>query len=73
MKTTVVCINVIMVAPPLTSALRSTITPYQTQKETEQACRVLDACLQFDGRRLAGLLGATIKRQKTFGEGAPIL
>eukprot|EP00903_Cladosiphon_okamuranus_P015009 g13888.t1 len=41
-------------------------------KEAEQTCRVLDACLRFDGRRLAALLGFTVKREKTFGEGVPI-
>ena len=42
------------------------------QTEMEDACRVLDACLQFDGRRLASLLGFTVKREKTFGKGVPI-
>ena len=42
------------------------------QTEIEDACRVLDACLQFDGRRLASLLGFTVKREKTFGKGVPI-
>lgn len=42
------------------------------QKEKEDSCRVLDACLRFDGRRLAALLGYTVKREKTFGNGVPI-
>lgn len=45
---------------------------FSSQKETEHMCRVLDACLYFDGRRLAALLGYTVKREKTFGEGVPI-
>ncbi|CAM9879747.1 unnamed protein product [Pylaiella littoralis] len=44
----------------------------EKRKEAENTCRVLDACLQFDSRRLASLLGFTIKREKTFGEGVPI-
>lgn len=38
----------------------------------EDASRVLDACLRFDGRRLASLLDFTVKREKTFGNGVPI-
>ncbi|CAN0148799.1 unnamed protein product [Ascophyllum nodosum] len=44
----------------------------KTREEMEHACRVLNACLKFDGQHLATLLGLAVRREKTFGEGVPL-